>query len=116
MGYVVGREDGQAGAAKRAEVVAGRGETCNGETPPQLSNTIRTGVTQTIVPAAFTAVLAFPHARRPGWREHRTVCLPDFQGVGIGNAMSELVASLFVATAMGKLQLPTFSCEASCLT
>lgn len=49
-------------------------------------------------PAAFTAVLAFPHPQRPGWREHRTVCLPDFQGVGIGTAMSDFVASLFVAT------------------
>ena len=50
------------------------------------------------MPAAFTAVLPFPHPTRPGWREHRTVCLPDFQGVGIGAAMSEFVASLFVAT------------------
>lgn len=49
-------------------------------------------------PAAFTAVLPFPHPRRPGWREHRTVCLPDFQGVGIGNALSEYVAGLFRAT------------------
>ena len=49
-------------------------------------------------PAVFTAVLPFPHPRRPGWREHRTVCLPDFQGVGIGSAMSDFVASLFVAT------------------
>jgi hypothetical protein len=49
-------------------------------------------------PAAFTAVLPFPHAVRPGWREHRTVCLPDFQGVGIGNAMSEFVALLYVAS------------------
>jgi hypothetical protein len=49
-------------------------------------------------PAAFTAVLAFPHPTRPGWREHRTVCLPDFQGLGIGNALSEFVASLYVAT------------------
>ena len=49
-------------------------------------------------PAAFTAVLPFPHPIRPGWREHRTVCLPDFQGVGIGTALSEYVASLFVAT------------------
>lgn len=49
-------------------------------------------------PAVFTAVLAHPHAIRPGWREHRTVCLPDFQGIGIGNAMSEFVASLYVAT------------------
>lgn len=46
-------------------------------------------------PAAFTAALAFPHPRRPGWREHRTVCLPDFQGVGIGNALSNYVASLY---------------------
>jgi ABC-type lipoprotein export system ATPase subunit len=46
-------------------------------------------------PAAFTAVLSFPHATHSGWREHRTVCHPDFQGVGIGNRMSELVASLF---------------------
>lgn len=49
-------------------------------------------------PAAFTAVLPFPHARRPGWREHRTVCLPDFQGVGIGHALAEFVASLYAAT------------------
>jgi hypothetical protein len=49
-------------------------------------------------PAAFTAVLPFPHPIRPGWREHRTVCLPDFQGVGIGSAMSDFIASLYVAT------------------
>jgi len=49
-------------------------------------------------PAAFTAVLSFPHPKRPGWREHRTVCLPDFQGVGIGNAISEFVAGLFKGT------------------
>lgn len=48
-------------------------------------------------PVAFTGVLSFPHAVRPGWREHRTVCLPDFQGVGIGNALSEYIASLFAA-------------------
>ncbi|CAN5387355.1 hypothetical protein BH09PLA1_BH09PLA1_25830 [soil metagenome] len=48
--------------------------------------------------AAFTAVLFFPHPSRPGWREHRTVCLPEFQGVGIGNAMSEFVASVYAAT------------------
>lgn len=47
--------------------------------------------------AAFTAVINFPHPRRAGWREHRTVCLPDFQGVGIGNAMSEFVASMYRA-------------------
>jgi len=46
-------------------------------------------------PAAFTAVIHFPHKTAPSFREHRTVCLPDFQGVGIGNAMSEYVASLY---------------------
>ena len=49
-------------------------------------------------PSAFASVLSFPHPSRPGWREHRTVCLPDFQGVGIGNALSEFVASLMAAT------------------
>jgi hypothetical protein len=49
-------------------------------------------------PAAFTAVLHAPDGKGGYWREHRTVCLPDFQGVGIGNALSEFVASLFVAT------------------
>ncbi len=49
-------------------------------------------------PAAFAAVLPFPHPIRPGWREHRTVCLPDYQGVGIGNALSEYVAGLYRAT------------------
>ncbi len=49
-------------------------------------------------PAAFTAVLHAPDASGGYWREHRTVCLPDFQGVGIGNALSEFVASLFAAT------------------
>jgi hypothetical protein len=48
-------------------------------------------------PAAFVAALPFPHPVRPGWREHRCVCLPEFQGVGIGNALSEFVAGLFVA-------------------
>lgn len=49
-------------------------------------------------PAVFTAVISFPHAIRPGWREHRTVCLPDFQGVGLGNAMSELIAGVMATT------------------
>jgi hypothetical protein len=49
-------------------------------------------------PATIVAVLPFPHPARPGWREHRVVCLPDFQGVGLGHATSEYVASLFCAT------------------
>ena len=49
-------------------------------------------------PATFTAAVPFPHPKRPGWREHRTVCLPDYQGVGLGNAMSEYIAGVFRAT------------------
>jgi hypothetical protein len=49
-------------------------------------------------PAAFTAVLYWPHPTASRWREHRIVCLPDFQGVGIGNALSDFVASLYKAT------------------
>ncbi len=47
-------------------------------------------------PVAFTAVLPFKiFGNRATRREHRTVCLPDYQGVGIGNAMSDYIASLF---------------------
>lgn len=46
-------------------------------------------------PVAFTAVLHFPHPKRKNTkREHRTVCLPDYQGVGIGNALSEYVGAM----------------------
>ena len=46
-------------------------------------------------PIAMTAVLIIPHPKGARWKEHRTVCLPDFQGVGIGNALSDFVASCF---------------------
>lgn len=32
---------------------------------------------------------------RKAWRGHRTVCLPDFQGAGIGNALFETIASAY---------------------
>jgi hypothetical protein len=49
-------------------------------------------------PAAFASAIHFPHPKvRNIWREHRTVCLPDFQGVGIGNALSEFIASCYTA-------------------
>jgi len=48
-------------------------------------------------PVVFSAAL-HSVGKKSYWREHRTVCLPDFQGVGIGNVMSEFVASLFKAT------------------
>jgi hypothetical protein len=46
-------------------------------------------------PAAFAAVISGPDRYGGHFREHRVACLPDFQGVGIGNALSEFVASLF---------------------
>jgi GNAT superfamily N-acetyltransferase len=49
-------------------------------------------------PAGLAAMLPFPHPTRPGWREHRVVCLPDFQGMGIGNALSDYVCSLYRAS------------------
>jgi ABC-type lipoprotein export system ATPase subunit len=44
-------------------------------------------------PVAFASSLFSP-GKRNSWREHRTVCLPDYQGVGIGNALSEYVAGV----------------------
>lgn len=49
-------------------------------------------------PATFTAAIPFPMSDGTACRrEHRTVCLPDFQGAGIGNAVSEAVAAMFKA-------------------
>jgi GNAT superfamily N-acetyltransferase len=50
------------------------------------------------VPVAFLAVLSFPHAHRPGWRFHRLVCLPDYQGLGIGVALGDFIAACYKAT------------------
>jgi GNAT superfamily N-acetyltransferase len=50
-------------------------------------------------PVAFSAWMqAMTRKRRHGdMREHRTVVLPDFQGIGIGNRLSEFCASLWRA-------------------
>lgn len=45
-------------------------------------------------PVAFVAALGFPHKHVPGWRLHRLVCLPDYQGVGIGVALADFVSSV----------------------
>jgi len=46
-------------------------------------------------PVAFASFLHFPHPSSAIIkREHRTVTLPDFQGIGIGNALSGYVASM----------------------
>lgn len=44
----------------------------------------------------FCAVLPFPHPiKHNTWKGHRSVVLPDFQGVGIGTAFVNAVAQLF---------------------
>jgi GNAT superfamily N-acetyltransferase len=44
-------------------------------------------------PVAFSAWVPFYGKGPPTRREHRTVTLPDYQGVGIGNALSAAIAS-----------------------
>ena len=46
---------------------------------------------------AFGAVLAQPNGYfKNGWRGHRTVVLPDFQGMGIGTRFSDAIAQMYV--------------------
>lgn len=46
--------------------------------------------------AAFCGVCHFCHPRMDAWREHRTVVLPDYQGIGIGTAFTNFVAQTFI--------------------
>jgi len=47
-------------------------------------------------PVCFTAAIYQPHDKVKNlWREHRTVVLPDYQGIGIGNKMSDAIASYY---------------------
>jgi GNAT superfamily N-acetyltransferase len=47
-------------------------------------------------PVALQAVIVSPHpVAKNLYRGHRAVCLPDFQGVGIGNALIDYVASAY---------------------
>jgi energy-coupling factor transporter ATP-binding protein EcfA2 len=48
-------------------------------------------------PVAFSAWAPFFGAGPPKRREHRTVTLPDFQGIGIGNVLSSTIASMWKA-------------------
>jgi len=49
-------------------------------------------------PVAFIAVVPQPHNRVFNLRrEHRVVVLPDYQGLGIGNRLSEFIARHYVA-------------------
>lgn len=50
-------------------------------------------------PVAMTSVIAFPSGNwKDGWRGHRTVVLPEFQGLGIGSALSDTIARYIVST------------------
>ncbi len=48
-------------------------------------------------PVAFSAWASFVGKGPKTKREHRTVTLPDYQGIGLGNAVSDAVASLWTA-------------------
>jgi hypothetical protein len=60
-------------------------------------------------PVCFSSWLPFFGKSQKGYkgtyREHRTVCLPDYQGVGIGNAVSDCIASMW--TGLGYRALST---------
>jgi hypothetical protein len=60
------------------------------------------------VPIAFSSwVSLMSGSVGPSYREHRTVTLPDFQGVGIGNAVSAYIASMW--RGLGKRAFSTTS-------
>jgi energy-coupling factor transporter ATP-binding protein EcfA2 len=48
-------------------------------------------------PVAFSAWVPFFGAGPPRRREHRTVTLPDYQGIGAGNVLSATIASMWKA-------------------
>jgi len=52
-------------------------------------------------PAAFCAALKFPHPSvKNMWKSHRTVVLPDYQGIGIGTILNETVGQHYVDQGM----------------
>lgn len=49
-------------------------------------------------PVAMQAVIVSPHPKVKNlYRGHRAVCLPDYQGVGIGNALIDYIGSAYRA-------------------
>ena len=49
-------------------------------------------------PVGFASSIAQPNAMRNAWREHRTVMLPDFQGMGIGVRISDALGEIHIQT------------------
>ncbi|MBA7661580.1 hypothetical protein ES703_69600 [subsurface metagenome] len=48
------------------------------------------------IQVVFTAVLALPHPKiKNAFREHRTVVLPEYQGLGIGVAFQDAIAEIY---------------------
>jgi len=48
-------------------------------------------------PVAFDSVIHFPHPKAKNIKhEHRLVVLPDYQGIGIGNKLSSIVAERYI--------------------
>jgi ABC-type lipoprotein export system ATPase subunit len=51
---------------------------------------------------AFTSMLSFPHPKKRGyWRGHRTVVLPDYQGLGLGLKLNNYVCQMLVNEGKG---------------
>lgn len=49
------------------------------------------------IPIAFIALLTLPGRDvKHAWREHRVVVHPDYQGMGIGNKLSETIAQAYI--------------------
>lgn len=44
----------------------------------------------------FSSSMSMPCSVKNAWREHRTVVLPDFQGMGIGPRLSDAVAQIHI--------------------
>ena len=50
------------------------------------------------VKVGFMSILRFPHPQiKFGWRGHRAVVLPEFQGLGIGNRIIEAVGEMILS-------------------
>jgi GNAT superfamily N-acetyltransferase len=50
------------------------------------------------VPVGFASILAYPSGTvKNAWREHRTVVLPEFQGLGMGVRISDAVGEIVLA-------------------
>lgn len=47
-------------------------------------------------PVAFCAVMTQPCSIKHAYREHRLVVHPDYQGMGIGNKFSEMIAQAYI--------------------